>query len=413
MSGMHVRESRIRSMIEGLERFTATPGAGTTRLTYSEEHRQARAFLLERMDAAGLTAQQDAVGNLFGRLEGRNPEWPPLVIGSHFDSVPRGGAFDGPAGVVAGLETAFVFRDLGLVPDRPLEVVAMIEEEGSRFGGGLLGSRLLTGQVGRDTLDEMRDSSGTTLARAMRDFGLDPDRAMSVARREGDIHAFLELHIEQGPVLEEHGVDVGLVSGIVSICQLEVVVRGAAGHAGTTPMPGRRDALVAASSIISSLPGLVAQADPRAVGTVGRMLAEPGGANVIPDAVTFSVDIRAPESATVSRIVERLNDALATTTKGGIECSMAEKLFVAETPMSASIYDILAASAEEAGIASRRMSSGAGHDAMILSKITQTGLVFVPSRDGISHTPEEWTDFDQLARGIEVIFRAARKMTGS
>ncbi|UMA67097.1 Zn-dependent hydrolase (plasmid) [Roseivivax marinus] len=413
MADLNVNEARIRAMIEGLAQFTATPGAGTTRLTYSEEHRGARAFLLEQMEKAGLVTREDAVGNLFGRIEGQRPDLAPVLVGSHFDSVPNGGAFDGPAGVVAGIETAFVFQDLGLRPERPVEIIAMIEEEGSRFGGGLFGSRLLTGQVGQADLDTMADHDGVSVAQAMRAFGLDPEKAADVALAEGAVHAFLELHIEQGPVLEESADDVAFVTEIVSLTQLEVTLTGAAGHAGTTPMTGRKDAFVAASGIIAGLPELVAGIDPSAVATVGRMSVAPGGANVIPNHVSFSVDIRAAKKEIVARIVAALKERLAALDAGGIGHSVAEAIFIPETPMSDAVFDAFAASADAAGIRWRRMPSGAGHDAMILSAITQTGLVFVPSRDGISHAPEEWTDYADLALGVEVIFRATRRIAGA
>ncbi len=168
---------RIEALIEGIDRFNATPGRGTTRLTYSPEYRAARDFVAGQMVEAGLEVREDAVGNIFGRLEGARPDLAPILVGSHLDSVPNGGRFDGPAGVVAGIETAFLFRDLGLQPDRPIEVVALIEEEGTRFGGGLFGSRLLTGQVDPAALDNLRDDAGVSAAQAMTDYGLDPVRA--------------------------------------------------------------------------------------------------------------------------------------------------------------------------------------------------------------------------------------------
>ena len=404
---------RIEALIEGIDRFNATPGRGTTRLTYSPEYRAARDFVAGQMVEAGLEVREDAVGNVFGRLEGRRPDLAPILVGSHLDSVPNGGRFDGPAGVVAGIETAFLFRDLGLQPDRPVEVVALIEEEGTRFGGGLFGSRLLTGQVDPAGLDDLRDDAGVSAAQAMIDYGLDPARAGQAALAPGSVHAFLELHIEQGPVLETEGQDIAIVDRIVGLAQLRVTVRGQAGHAGTTPMDQRRDALTGAVGILSLLPDLARQVGRQSVLTVGKMEVLPGGANVIPDLVTFTVDLRAPAEADVLRLIEMVQGAVAHAQGNGLTAQVERQLYAAPTPLSGQIHAALSAQAEALGVSHRVMVSGAGHDAMIMAGFAPTGLIFVPSRGGISHAPEEWTDYAQLARGIDVIFATIRQMAGA
>ena len=404
---------RIEAMIEGLDRFTATPGRGTTRLTYSAEYRAAADFVTGWMRDAGLTVRQDAVGTIIGRIEGRNPDLAPILVGSHLDSVPNGGRFDGPAGVVAGIETAFLFRDLGLVPDRPVEVVAMVEEEGTRFGGGLFGSRLLTGAIAPEALEDLRDGQGVSAAEAMRAYGLDPARAGEAARAPGSVHAFLELHIEQGPVLEAEGRDIAVVQTIVGLAQLRVTVRGQAAHAGTTPMDQRRDALVGAVGILAQLPDLARQVGRGAVLTVGRMEVLPGGANVIPDLVTFTIDLRAPAEADVLRLIEMVEGTVAHAQGNGLSCGIERQLYAPPTPLSDQIQTALLAQAEGLGLSHRVMVSGAGHDAMILAGLAPTGLIFVPSRGGVSHAPEEWTDYAQLARGTDLIFATIRQMSGA
>lgn len=402
---------RVESLIEGIDRFNATPGQGTTRLTYSPEYAAARDFVVEQMLQAGLAVRQDAVGNIFGRLEGTSPELPPILVGSHLDSVPNGGRFDGPAGVVAGLETAFLFRDLGLAPERPVEVVALIEEEGARFGGGLMGSRLLTGQLDPASLHELRDDDGVSAAEAMSAYGLDADHAGQAVLAPGAVHAFLELHIEQGPVLEAERRDLAIVDRIVGLAQLKVTVRGRAGHAGTTPMDARRDALTGAVGILSQLPDLARQVGRGAVLTVGKLDVLPGGANVIPDLVTFTVDLRAPAAEDVARLIEMTRAAVAHAAGNGLTCDVEQQLDAPPTPLSAQIHTALAAQADALGLLHRDMVSGAGHDAMILARLAPTGLIFVPSRGGISHAPEEWTDYAQLARGVDVIFATIRHMS--
>ncbi|MGP9766472.1 Zn-dependent hydrolase [Halomonas sp. AOP13-D3-9] len=411
MTQQHVKECRIQDMIEHVAQFTSTPGKGTTRLTYSTEHRGVRDYLQAKMKEAGLQVREDAVGNLFGRIEGKNPDLPLVLVGSHFDSVPNGGNFDGPAGIIAGLETAFVFQELGLKPKRSVEIIAMIEEEGGRFGSGLLGSRLLTGQVTQQDLHELKDQNGISVAQAMLDFGLDPSRSGEVALSANALYAFLELHIEQGPILEQNQEDIGLVTEVVSLSQIEVTVAGAAGHAGTTPMNARKDALVGAATVIARIPDIVTEVDKLAVGTVGRIVAQPGGANVIPSSVSFSVDIRSPQAQSVTEIKNKLCAELKQLLDSGLTFEIDEKITIPSTPMAEVIRNQFAQDADAGGIKWRWMTSGAGHDAMILSKITQTGLVFVPSRNGISHAPEEWTDYDKLAKGIEVIFRTAKTLS--
>lgn len=406
------RTERIQGLIEGLDRFTATPGNGTTRLTYSPEFRQARDYLRDQMAKAGLVVREDAVGNIFGRLEGRDPGLAPIIVGSHFDSVPNGGKFDGPAGVITGIEIAFLFQEQGLVPNRPIEFIAMIEEEGARFGGGLFGSRILTGKVDTDGLSDLRDDDGISVAEAMREYGLDPENAGQAVLSPGAIHAFLELHIEQGPVLEAHGEDVAIVDRIVGLSQLKVTIRGRAGHAGTTPMNARRDALVGAVSVLSELPDLARSIGQDAVLTVGKVEVLPGGANVIPDQVIFSVDIRAPKEEVVRELISQTQAVVEKANGNGLTSEVELQLFAQPTLLSSEIHGALSRHADELGLKSRVMVSGAGHDAMIMADFAPTGLIFVPSHNGISHAPEEWTDFDQLARGIDVMFRTVKEMAG-
>ncbi|MBQ0766038.1 MAG: Zn-dependent hydrolase [Sulfitobacter litoralis] len=402
---------RIQSMIDGLDAFNATPGEGTTRATFSPEFRQASDYLRAQMEKAGLVVREDAVGNLFGRLVGRDPALAPVLVGSHFDSVPHGGKFDGPAGVIAGIETAFLFQEQGITPTRSIDVIAMIEEEGSRFGSGLMASRLLTGKLPTQQLSQIKDAAGISFTEAMRSYGLDPEQLRDVLLPKEAAHAFLELHIEQGPVLEAQGEDVAIVDSIVCLTQLRVRIYGAAGHAGTTPMNARRDALVGAVAVLSELPGLAKDIGQNAVLTVGKVDVKPGGANVIPDEVEFTVDIRAPEEDVVRQLVAQTRAAVARAEDAGFRTDVVEDLFAQPTMLSSEIHTRLTKHADQLQLKSRSMVSGAGHDAMIMADYVPTGLIFVPSRNGVSHSPDEWTDYDQLARGVDVIFATIREMT--
>lgn len=403
---------RLQTLIDGLDQFNATPSRGTTRLTYSPEFRQASDYLRGQMEAAGLVVREDTVGNLIGRLEGRNPELAPLLIGSHFDSVPNGGKFDGQAGVIAGIEIAVLLKERGLTSERPVEFIAMIEEEGTRFGGGLLASRILTGKVDMEQLLTFADDDGVTVAEAMQAYGLDPARAHEAVREAGSVHAFLELHIEQGPVLENSGDDVAIVDRIVGLGQLKATFRGQAGHAGTTPMNARRDALVGAVSALSQLPDLARRIGEDAVLTVGKMEVLPGGANVIPDKVIFTADIRAPKETVVRALLDQARDVIERAGGNDLSVDVEQQIYITPVPLSAQMHERLQYHANALGLKSRTMVSGAGHDAMIMADFAPTGLVFVPSRNGISHAPEEWTDYDQLAKGVDVLFLTACEIAG-
>ncbi len=402
---------RLQVLIDGLNQFNATPDKGTTRLTYSPEFRQASDYLRGQMKAAGLTVREDAVGNLIGRLEGRQPDLAPMLIGSHFDSVPNGGKFDGQAGVIAGIEIAFQLKERGLTPERPVEFIAMIEEEGTRFGGGLLASRIMTGKVDMAALLDYADDDGILFRDAMQGYGLEPSKAHEAARQAGSVHAFLELHIEQGPVLEASGDDVAIVDRIVGLGQLKATFHGQAGHAGTTPMNARRDALVGAVTALAQLPDLARTIGEDAVLTVGKMEVHPGGANVIPDRVVFTADIRAPKENVVRALMDQARDVIERASGNDLSVDVEQQIFISPVPLSAQMHERLQFHANKLGLKSRTMVSGAGHDAMVMADFAPTGLVFVPSRHGISHAPEEWTDYDQLAKGVDVLFLMLCELT--
>lgn len=403
---------RLQTLIDGLNQFNATPDKGTTRLTYSPEFRQASDYLRGQMEAAALVVREDAVGNLIGRLEGKNPQLAPVLIGSHFDSVPNGGKFDGQAGVIAAIEIALQLKERGLTPERPIEFIAMIEEEGTRFGGGLLASRIMTGKVDLDALLDYADDEGILFRDAMQNYGLDPLKVHEAVREAGSVHAFLELHIEQGPVLETSGDDVAIVDRVVGLGQLKATFRGQAGHAGTTPMNARRDALVGAVTALAQLPDLARTSGDGAVLTVGKMEVHPGGANVVPDRVVFTADIRAPKESVVRALLDQARDIIERAGGNDLSVDVEQQIYIAPVPLSAHIHERLQFHADALGLKSRTMVSGAGHDAMIMADFAPTGLVFVPSRNGISHAPEEWTDYDQLAKGVDLLLLALCDLAG-
>ena len=408
---MQSNRNRIKTILEELSLFTATPGAGTTRLSYSLEDKLARTYLKKQMKQVGLKVREDAVGNIYGRLEGKDASLPAVMVGSHFDSVPNGGSFDGPAGVVTGLEVAALFQENQLQPVYPLEVIAMVEEEGSRFGSGLLGSRMLAGQVSAENLTSMKDKDGISVNEAMLALGFNGNQLTEARRTAKDVKAFIELHIEQGPVLEEAGEDVGIVETIVGMTEIKVTITGRAGHAGTTPMNARRDALAATVQIVADLPQLAMNAAEATVLTIGKLTVYPNGANVIPNAVVFTVDVRSKSDACVQSVIQQVKTIIQTKTPKGITAEIEEMLYEKPVQLSEKIHQQLRANSEALGLKSRSMVSGAGHDAMIFAGFTEVGLVFVPSKDGLSHTPEEWTDYEQVQKGIEVVYETVKQLT--
>lgn len=402
-------QERIERHIDSLSEFTATPGKGTTRLTYSKEDLQARQYIKETMKNYGLTVREDGFGNIFGKLEGAIKDAPSVLIGSHFDSVPNGGSYDGPAGVVVALEVAALFSKNQLTPKYPLEVIALVEEEGSRFGGGLMGSRGIVGVLSEEDFFNLRDKNGISTVEAMTQIGLDP--SLPKVRDSKTLKAFLELHIEQGPILEEQNIPIGVVEAIVGLTQLEVTITGQAGHAGTTPMDRRADALVTAARIIVQLPELAIGKGEGTVITTGRLQVFPNGANVIPDQTVFSVDIRSGKEENVLRVIEDVKQLVDSYNGNGIQTSIEQLLYIQPKSMNQDIVSLLKEKSSHFNIPTCSINSGAGHDAMVFSDFTDVGMLFIPSKDGLSHCPEEWSDSLHIANAVQILYEAAKSLT--
>ncbi|WP_240473292.1 Zn-dependent hydrolase [Oceanobacillus caeni] len=392
-----------------MSQYTATPNEGMTRYSYSPEDVKTRKYMKEKMAEYGLTVREDGLGNIFGKLEGKKEFAPSVLIGSHFDSVPHGGNYDGPAGVIAGLEVAALFQEHNIKPTYPLEVIAMIEEEGSRFGGGLMGSRGINGLIGEEDFHTIRDKDGISVIEAMQEAGLDP--TLPKHRDPKTMKAFLELHIEQGPILEEENISIGVVDTIVGLTQFEVTIEGKAGHAGTTPMDRRSDALITAATIVSQLPKLAKAEGNGTVITTGQFAVYPNGSNVIPDKVIFSIDLRSGEEASIQRVMEKVKALIESYQKDGIKTSIEQQLYIQPKELSKEVRSSLKESTGKLGISSIPMLSGAGHDAMVFSDYTEAGMIFIPSKDGLSHCPEEWSDLEHLAQGVDVLFETAKRLT--
>ncbi|MBT2714377.1 Zn-dependent hydrolase [Bacillus sp. ISL-57] len=400
---------RIEKQINDLKEFTSTPGEGTTRLTYSKEDLLTRNYIKNKMMEYGLSVKEDGFGNIFGRLEGTLKDAPSVLLGSHFDSVPNGGAYDGPAGVIVALEVAALFAENQLTPKYPLEIVALIEEEGARFGGGLMGSRGIVGTLSEESFKNLKDKDGITTIEAMSKVGL--DFSLPKRRNPNSIKAFLELHIEQGPILEEKNIPIGVVEAIVGLTQFEVTIEGKAGHAGTTPMDRRTDALVTAAQIISQLPSFAIEEGEGTVITTGRLDVLPNGANVIPNKVVFSVDIRSSKEEHINNVIRRMKELIESYQVQGIHTTAEQLLYMPPKILSNEIKDLLKDKSSDLEIPYCSIDSGAGHDAMVFSDVTDVGMLFVPSKAGLSHCPEEWSDARHLANGVQIFYEVAKCLT--
>jgi allantoate deiminase len=374
---------------------------GVSRFAWTPELASANAWLVERLQALGLTAELDAAGNVLGRWE--EGQGSAVLVGSHLDTVPRGGRYDGALGVLAALDVVRTLKEEGASLRRPLWVVSFNDEEGSRFQTGMLGSRAFVGDL------DLEDWRRRGVADAMAEAGFDFER-LADARAIDRVGAYLELHIEQGPVLEQEGVDLGIVTGIAGLLGFRVRLTGEANHAGTTPMMARRDALAGAARVVLAL-----REEARARGdittNVGILEVQPGGFNVIPGVAEFTVDVRAGDAEVyerVERFARETFERVATEEQLGLEVSVTHRK--PPVPLDAELQDLLAAAAEEEGATIRRMPSGAGHDAMILGKHVPAGMLFVPSRAGISHSPDEFTPPEQCELGVRVLARAVRRL---
>lgn len=406
---MIANHQRIEQHINLLSQYTATPKAGVTRLTYSKEDLEARNYIKNVMRNYNLTVSEDGLGNIFGKLEGLDPTAPSVIVGSHFDSVPNGGAFDGAAGVVVGLEVAALFQEHQIQPVNSLEVIAMVEEEGSRFGGGLMGSRGMMGLLSDDDFSSIEDKNGVSVKEAMATIGLDFTKEKY--RDPKTIKAFLELHIEQGPILEEKNIAIGVVDAIVGLTQIEVTIHGKAGHAGTTPMDKRADALVTAAEIISAFPKLAEDVGNGTVITTGQLDVFPNGSNVIPSKVIFSVDIRSGEEEKVQQAISKVIALIESQNTLNVQCVAEQLLHTTPKVMDKQVRSLLEEACGKLDISYCQISSGAGHDAMIFSDHTACGMIFIPSRDGLSHCPEEWSDTSDLAKGATILYETALRLT--
>jgi allantoate deiminase len=395
--------SRIMQRCDALARHSELPG-GLTRVFLSPESRAAGELVLGWMREAGMQAHLDDIGNAVGRYEGERAGLPCLMLGSHLDTVRDAGRYDGMLGVITAIECVAQLHSTKARLPFAIEVLGFGDEEGVRFGTTLLGSRAIAGTLDAKLL-ETRDAQGVSIAQALQQFGLNPESVAQIARRKGEVLAYAELHIEQGPVLEAEGLPVGVVSAINGFSRLRVSLRGEAGHAGTVPMRLRRDALAAAADCVLAVERL-ARAQAELVGTVGRIEARPGAINVIPGEVQFTVDVRAPEDAARAQAVRAMRTEIALIAQNrtiGFEIETLQEL--GSSRCAPWLMAQLERAVQSEGVRLLRLPSGAGHDGMALKAIADIAMLFVRCRHGISHNPAEAISAQDAGTGARILYK--------
>ena len=403
-----VDAERFLEDLRAFSRIGGRPDGGLDRLAWSEADLEGRRFIGRRMREAGLEVRTDEALNVFSHLPASRGPW--LLLGSHADSVPRGGRLDGAYGVIAALEVVRALTESSDPLAPRVEAVAFADEEGVRFGEGLLGSEALAGEVDVQRLRSASDWEGVPALEVFRAAGVDLDRIPDAGRHMAEVSAYLELHIEQGPRLEEAGQDLAVVTGIVGVARRHVTIEGEQNHAGTTPFRLRRDAGRAAARAVAGLRELVQGVDADAVANVGAIRFDPGGINVVPGRAEFDLEVRHLEAAVVDRVLDafeaRLREICAAE---GCRASTAVRSSVPPARMDPKLMEALERACRASGRPFTRIPSGAGHDAQVMARHVPSAMLFVPSKRGISHAPEEDTSDEHLVLGVRTLLQAVRE----
>ena len=402
-SNQRINGRRLWASLMEMAQIGATAKGGVRRLALSDVDRQGRQRFRERCEAAGLTVRVDTMGNMFARRPGRDPARAPVLFGSHLDSQPSGGKFDGALGVVAGLELMQTLNDLDITTEAPLELVNWTDEEGSRFGKSLMGSGVWAGLYDQRETEALADLEGVTVGQALDAIGYrGPEAARPFAA-----DAYFELHIEQGPILEREGKEIGVVTGGQAQIWYDVVATGRDSHAGTTPPSLRRDALVGAARVIDLVDRMMRARGEDGRGTVGQLIVVPNSRNVVPGEVRFSVEFRHPESAEIERIAEEFaREAGVIGRDCGVALAIKEQFRIAAQPFDPDCVALVRTAASDLGLSMREIVSGAGHDAISVARHIPTAMIFTPCKDGLSHNEAESIEPEEAEAGAQVLFRA-------
>ena len=408
MKAIRINAGRLHESLARLAEIGATPGGGVTRLALTDEDKQGRDLLRQWLLDAGLDVRIDDLGNMTGVRPGKEA-LPPVLLGSHIDSVVQGGRYDGALGVLGALEVIRTLNDHGIQTRHPVAVVNWTNEEGVRFEPAMTCSGVVAGRFTRDYVYQRTDRQGKRFGDELQRIGYQGE----ASQRPLPAAAYLELHIEQGPVLDSQDLPVGVVGGIVGITWSEVTIVGQADHAGPTPMHLRRDALAAAAPVISRVEQLARECDETAVATVGRMQVEPNVINTIPGRVTFSVDFRHRDAAVLDRQVERLEALVASVcAERGVQGTVNRFWTSEPTPFDPEVIAAIEAACASLGLPAGRLWSGAGHDAKYLAEVCPSGMIFVRSRGGVSHCEAEYSAPEDIEAGVNVLLHTALRLAG-
>ncbi|MCR9263728.1 MAG: Zn-dependent hydrolase [Flavobacteriaceae bacterium] len=394
-----VNQDRLEHRIFDLANFGLQKNGETERVAFSDADIAAREWVIQTMKSLGLTVTVDVAGNIIGKRQGSDTSKKPISFGSHIDRVPHGGNYDGCVGSMAALEVMEVLKENKVKTKHPLEVIVFPNEE-----GGVMGSRAMSGNLSTAAFGVV-NSTGFSMGEGIMRLGGDTTRIMEAIRKKGSMAAFLELHIEQGGILEKEGLNIGVVEGIVGLKWWDVTFTGFANHAGTTPMDARQDALLAAAKFIVAVNEVTNSFEGSQVGTVGRIKAEPGAPNVIPGNVVASLEIRDLSSQVIENVFQAIQaKAKEISTDSGVEIKFNPLDTTADPALTdQGIQKEIENSAKDLGLTFKYMPSGAGHDAQDMARIAPTGMIFVPSKGGISHSPKEFTSAKDMANGANVL----------
>ncbi len=395
----------IQTMLEEINRFNATPEEGTTRILFTEQELASRVYIKEKMRELELDVTEDAAGNIFGTLPGTEPALAPVWTGSHIDTVPNAGMFDGMAGIVSGLEALRLIRESGIRPRRNISVIVYLSEEPTRFGLSCLGSRMMAGCLSEEETKQLKDAKGNSLWEMLKKTGHDVTKLGEVRRKKGEVAAAVELHIEQNNVLDQNKIPVGIVRGICAPTIFTVHITGKQSHAGGTPMGERKDAYAAASELTLAAERFAkASTGEYLTATVGRVEVFPNAVNVISGDVKMSVDIRSIDMESKEEFITKLkNEAEAISARRGVEITFHTENHDTPLRCDARLISLLREKSAELEIPAMELISGAYHDSLFVGRFAPVGMIFVPSKNGISHSKEEWTEFSDLALGTDVL----------
>jgi N-carbamoyl-L-amino-acid hydrolase len=407
-AALRLNGDRIGQQLMALAEFGKNPYGGVSRVAYTEFDKQGRAYVMGLMREAGLEVSVDLAGNILGKRAGSDPSKKVLLFGSHIDSVPDGGNYDGDVGVLASIEAARTLRERGITTRHPIEVVIFQNEE-----GGTVGSRAMVGKLDASALDQV-SVSGKTFRDGITFLGGDPTKLTAPLRKPGDVAAYVELHIEQGGSLEADKVNIGVVEGIVGIGWWDVTIDGFGNHAGTTPMNARRDALLAAAKYVEMVNRVVTSEQGRQVGTVGKMHAHPGARNVIPGKVETSLEIRDLDQAKIRRLAQVvMSEARQIGAQSNTTFTFTENYLSTPALMNPMVQKAVESSAKGIGLSARYQPSGAGHDAQYMAQLAPSAMIFCPSVDGVSHSPKEYTKPEDVTNGANVLLQTILALDSS